>query len=368
MKRIKNKKTPFYVFDTEKLKDNHSQIECAFKSVYENFRVGYSFKTNTYSKVCKLVKKLGCYAEVVSDYEYKKAKRFGYKEKDIIYNGVCKDIKQVKSCLKKGGKVNADNLQEVYKFIENGITKFGLRVCFEIGNNVKSRFGVEYNSDDYREIVKLHKDGLITVEGLHCHFTNARDLCFWEERAKQMVMIAKEFGIKFIEYLDFGGNMYSDMPDEMKNKINRYIPNFEDYAKCLVEQIAKGWVKEDKLPELIIETGTPMVANAFSFVSCVLWLKETRSSKVAIMDCSQFDLGAISYVDNCPCRKLKEEKNEIKELVLLTGYTCMEDDVLKSDFEGSLRVGDKVVFDNCGAYSYIWSNDFIRPKAKVVTV
>ncbi|HEV8619517.1 MAG TPA: hypothetical protein VGQ79_00665, partial [Nitrospiraceae bacterium] len=44
----------------------------------------------------------------------------------------------------------------------------------------------------------------------------------------------------------------------------------------------------------------------------------------------------------------------------IVGYTCMEHDVLFAGFEGTLAVGDYVVFDNVGAYTNVLRPPFIR--------
>lgn len=57
---------------------------------YDNYIPGYSYKTNYAPHICKLVKSLGGYAEVVSDMELYVAKKIGYENSEIIYNGPCK--------------------------------------------------------------------------------------------------------------------------------------------------------------------------------------------------------------------------------------------------------------------------------------
>jgi diaminopimelate decarboxylase len=45
----------------------------------------------------------------------------------------------------------------------------------------------------------------------------------------------------------------------------------------------------------------------------------------------------------------------------VTGYTCMEIDVLQRGFPGELAVGDFLVFGNVGAYTSVFKPPFIRP-------
>ena len=79
--------SPFYIFDEQGFIDNYKHIENTFKAVYPNYRISYSYKTNYTPFVCQLVKSLGGYAEVVSDMEYTLARKLGYANNQIVYNG-----------------------------------------------------------------------------------------------------------------------------------------------------------------------------------------------------------------------------------------------------------------------------------------
>ena len=76
--------TPFYVFHEQEFVDNYHMLCAAFCKIYDNYIPAYSYKTNYMPYVCKIVKELGGYAEVVSDMEYQLAKRIGYMNEHII--------------------------------------------------------------------------------------------------------------------------------------------------------------------------------------------------------------------------------------------------------------------------------------------
>ncbi len=80
----------FYLLNVSKLRENYKKIENAFKSRYENFIIGYSYKTNYLPYLCKELSKLGAYAEVVSRLEYDLAIKIGEDPKRIIFNGPLK--------------------------------------------------------------------------------------------------------------------------------------------------------------------------------------------------------------------------------------------------------------------------------------
>ena len=68
---------PFYLLKSNVFRDNYLKLDRAFKSVYPNFQIAYSYKTNYTSKFCQIINDLGGYAEVVSDMELHWARRIG---------------------------------------------------------------------------------------------------------------------------------------------------------------------------------------------------------------------------------------------------------------------------------------------------
>ena len=82
--------SPLYLFHRDKFVENYRHLLSAFQSIYPKYNIAYSYKTNYTPYICRLVKESGGVAEVVSDMEYRVAKKIGYDNKDIIYNGPIK--------------------------------------------------------------------------------------------------------------------------------------------------------------------------------------------------------------------------------------------------------------------------------------
>jgi diaminopimelate decarboxylase len=77
----------FYLLDTKQFEINYKELEAAFRSIYENTHIAYSYKTNYTPKLCKIVDDLGGFAEVVSDMEYNIAKNLGVQPEKVYFNG-----------------------------------------------------------------------------------------------------------------------------------------------------------------------------------------------------------------------------------------------------------------------------------------
>lgn len=137
----------FYLLDSEQFQKNFIELRDTFRSIYPNFNIAYSYKTNYTPKFCKLVDKMGGYAEVVSEMEMEIALRCGVKHNRIIWNGPIKNSQKLEEFLVAGGIDNVDCIEELD--IIKGIAKrhpsntinLGIRCNYEVGDGVVSRFG-----------------------------------------------------------------------------------------------------------------------------------------------------------------------------------------------------------------------------------
>ena len=109
MDRIKKNsmeiKTPYYIIHKEELDENFSKLRNALEKYWNNYIVGYSYKTNALPWVISHFNHLGCFAEVVSEEEYNLAKAVGVEENRIIYNGPIKTKESFIRALNMGGIV-----------------------------------------------------------------------------------------------------------------------------------------------------------------------------------------------------------------------------------------------------------------------
>ena len=184
--------SPLYVFEEQAFRDNYLHLQSAFRSLYENYRISYSYKTNYTPYVAKTVQDLGGYAEVVSEMEYEIAKRLGYSPERIIFNGPNKGASGVDAFL-AGCMVNADSLTELEAYIEAARVRperqfsLGIRVNLDLGQNFLSRFGVDeiQLEEAFRRVSAVPN---LRVAGLHCHISRCRGLEAWANKFIQKAM------------------------------------------------------------------------------------------------------------------------------------------------------------------------------------
>lgn len=342
---MQNNLKAYYVFKEKEFIENYRELENSFKSIYPNFRIGYSYKTNYTPHICRLVKELGGYAEVVSEMEYNLAKSIGYSDQEIIFNGPNKEI--YPNCM-----LNIDSLKELDCTNDNEI---GIRVNIDVGQKFVSRFGMD--SEDIEKCFEMAKDRIV---GLHCHISQARSLEAWEKRAELMLKIAdKYFGDKGPKYIDLGSGMFGKMPESLYRQFSN-VPSYTEYAETVATMFKNHYGENG--PTLVVEPGTTLVSNYIDFHCFVENIKHINENDFVIVNASKHNLGEICELKNIPfCINRKNGKNEPVHNAKIVGYTCLEHDVMVNDFSGEIAIGDEIIFENVGGYSLVMKPPFIRP-------
>ncbi len=361
--------SPLYVFDEVGFIDNYIKLEHAMRSEYSRYRIAYSFKTNYTPYICALVKRLGGYAEVVSGMEYAIAKRIGYEDDEILFNGPDKGEAGLEAFL-NGCRIHADSLDELRAYCSAAQQypersfRLGLRIHLDIAEGFVSRFGMD--AADAEEAVRLISavDNL-TISGLHCHISRCRGIEAWRMRTERMLALADRLFDAPPEYLDFGSGMFGSMAPEFAAQFGN-IPGYEDYARVTASLVAEHY-KCGSGPVLFTEPGTTLINRFVDCISEVRSIKKIDGHYFAVMNASEHTLGETCLLKNLPIQVVPGggEQREYEKLPL-TGYTCLEQDVLYPAYTGRLAKGDYVVFGNTGGYSNVLKPPFIRPNCAMV--
>ena len=362
---------PLYVFDEKAFVENYIYFERCFSSIYQNYKLSYSYKTNYAPYICRIVKNLGGYAEVVSDMELEIARYVGYKDEQIIYNGPSKGPLSV-SHLLNGGLLNIDNFEELEKIYQiakmnsDKKIKIGIRVNIDIGQNFISRFGID-EPDLHKVFLTINNYSNIEVQGIHCHIGRSRTVEAWKNRVNKMLAIADRYFQETPEYISLGSGMFGVMDPVLSEQFGNELPSFEEYAKAVAVPFSEHY-KYEKKPILFTEPGTTLINKYISFVATIESIKRIKGKTFVILNCSKHNLGEICELKKLPIKVIASGNNKqtVKHADFV-GYTCLEHDVMYQEFSGDIAVGDYVVFGNVGGYSNVSKPPFIRPNCAMVT-
>jgi diaminopimelate decarboxylase len=362
----------FYLLDSKLFEKNYKELLSAFREVYSNSHIAYSYKTNYIPKLCKIIDRLGGYAEIVSDMEHDIAKEIGVKPEKIIFNGPYKNPTAVKEVLLGGGIVNIDSASEIPIIAEiakdnpDKKINIGIRCNFDIKDNVVSRFGFDINSAEFVQVIALSQMySNINLTGFHCHFASRR-LETWINRAKGMVDLVKNYFEQVPESIDLGGGLFGKMGESLKVQFDSYIPDYTEYAKAAAGIINSSFTGHRK-PILFIEPGSALVADVMKFAAKVVSIKTVRKKAIATLLGSIYNINPTLNNKNLPITVYSMGGNQTEFRNLdFGGYTCVESDYLYRGYNGKLTVGDYVVFDNVGSYSIVLKPPFILPNFAIV--
>jgi diaminopimelate decarboxylase len=371
--------SPLFVISEKKLRQQYRKIYNAFASRYPNVKFGWSYKTNYLKAVCAVLHQEGAIAEVVSAFEYEKARKLGIKGEDIIFNGPHKTLDILEVAAKEGAKIHIDHFDEILD-LEHIADRLGKPIKVAIRLNMDtgiypqwSRFGFNIETGQAMEAVKrIASSGKLILNGLHAHIgTFILEPMAYAKEVEKMVKFAykveSNFGFR-IEYLDIGGGIPS------KNKLKGTylppdvaVPPIDEYAEKITEALYSN-LKPGDFPTLYLETGRAIVDEAEYLITTVFASKRLPDGRKAyIVDAGVNILfTAFWYKFNI---EIDREVQGINEPSVIYGPLCMNIDVLD---EGTLlpplERGTRLIFSPVGAYNNTQWMQFIEYRPNVVMI
>lgn len=362
---------PCYLFDSEKFTDNLARFYSSFNAYFgDKFIPSYSTKTNPdFAVLTTLAKSKDWMIEIVSDHERHLAAACGFRYDRVVYNGVVPDPLGKIAVATEGGIVNVESyteLVELAAYAQEWMRpiEVGLRVNIDIDprRNWKSRFGIIPDSEMMEKCLKL-QGPYLKIVGIHCHIHGCRSLEFWHIRAAKLGTLAKKLNLK---YIDFGSNMFGYMDDRLAEQFNmENIPTPDDYARVIHFELSRIFTDGD-MPTVIVEPGTPVVADTVSLLGRIEAISERGFDTIATASCSIYDCGFFHGSDkHPPVDIINAHPGKHYKDVEIFGYACTEDDTVCQSYTGELAEGDYILIRNVGAYGKSLSSDFIKQSPKM---
>ena len=356
--------TPCFILDQEELNRSLVGFQDALHSFFPKSIVSYSVKTNSLPYCLHLACRLGAYAEVVSFDEYDIARKCGFEQSRIIYNGPLKSKDSFLDAIMHGSYVNIETKRELewlsYLPKDNKYN-IGLRLNINISSvspedadqdNDNSRFGFSDETAEFREAIEnIGNLPNVRLAGLHIHRTaHNRSIHFYENSIHYACDIIHKYGLE-LDYLDVGGGYFGIFPNK---------PTYLQYSEAFYRVL-----KQNSLDHLciIVEPGNALVASCFFFLSEVIDVKQVQPDLWFITtDGSRNDVDPFfrksSYLDEE--FYFNDDSEPVKEQIV-SGCTCLEYDRLFSLIDKPLlSVGDRILYRNVGAYTMCLTPLFIR--------
>lgn len=371
--------SPLFVFSENIIRSTFRRYAEAFRSRYPEVELGWSYKTNYMKAICSIFHDEGAIAEVVSDFEYEKARALGIEGRDIIYNGPSKSRESLIRAIKEGARIHLDGLDEIG--IMESIAKdlktkarIGIRVNMNSGTYPQwNRFGFNLESGQAIDAAtRIAKSEHFRFEGIHCHIgtfvlsTEAYGIAA-EKMGKFYLDIESRLGLR-LGYIDMGGGFPSK--SHLKGVYHSpevVVPDIELYAEIITSTL-KETLGTGPLPTLVLESGRHLIDEAGYLITSVVSRKLLPDARRAyVLDAGVHLLYTSSwYRYNI---ELDGEEKGFAEPAVLYGPLCMNIDVVDDSLMlPPLKHGKHMVLSPVGAYNATQWMQFIQYRPAIVLV
>lgn len=366
-----NISTPCFVIKTDAVDVLLNGIKTSLHKYWAKGIVGYSFKTNNLPCVISHMKSNGCLAEVVSSDEYTLAKRMGYSNDQIIFNGPVKGKAEFLEAVLSGSIINIDSKRELNWLLDVDESKrnsvcVGLRVNFclekycpgesQCGEE-DGRFGFSYEKGELKKAIDFIVDNGFILSGLHLHCSSkTRNLNIYEAIANITVKIAREYSLA-LKYADVGGGFFGGVPNK---------PSFDEYFNCIYKIFSQEPLMEHT--NLIIEPGMSVIGSSVEYWTRVVDTKVTANNYFVTLDGSRIHIDPLMKKSSYSYRIVEKDTGNANDKVIeqiLCGFTCMEGDRFFKLCYKPLHENDFVVFEKVGAYTIGLAPQFINAHPKI---
>lgn len=391
---IKSYGSSVFVFSEERLFDNFTALEKAFKSHYKKTYIHYSVKTNFELQILKSLKKFGSFGEIASGLELTIAEKAGFKASELVVDGPAWTDEEIKMFIERGVKtLNLDSLELMQKVnkIARKLNK-KIKVSFRIFPELKvsllksfieqyiAKFGIPVSQavDAYKQLSKMSH--LIPV-GISSHIGSMiTDPAHYEHSIDRLVKLAADLrdqlGIN-IEQINIGGGFgvqslnYFSIESVILSKVGvsayRKAASIDEFGKRITSRFAKNLKKHD-LPQLdlILEPGRFIVSDVGVLLTRVVAVKDKWifiDGGVNLLPESIFFIRRGFVVANKVGRKADYTYN-------IAGPTLSTGDVVATEQKmPKMEKGDIIIVLDAGAYTLPRSNQFtaVRPDVLYIT-
>ena len=350
--------TPVYVYHAERIAEQYSKLQKAFKKC--DARFFYACKSLTNINILKYINSIGASLDCVSINEVKLGLMAGFKAKDILYTPNCVDFEEILQAKELGVNINIDNIS----ILEQFGNKFGnsYPVCIRLnphimaGGNFKistghvdSKFGISIHQ--MRHIERVVKTTKLNVEGVHMHTgSEIKDVNVFLEGLEVMFSMATHF--PDLKYIDLGsGFKVPYQPGDPETEID---PLGEKLAQAFMQ-----FEKETgKKLQIWFEPGKYLVSQAGYFIVKANVIKQTPATVFAGVN-SGFNhlIRPMMYEAYHHIENLSNPAGA-ERIYTVVGNICETDTFAWDRKLNEVREGDYLVFYNAGAYGFEMSSNF----------
>jgi diaminopimelate decarboxylase len=390
--------SPLFVFSEHTVREKARHMRQAFTSRYKNTSFAWSYKTNYLSAICQILHDEGWTAEVVSDFEYEKARKLGIAGKHIVFNGPYKPRPILEKAVKERALIQIDNwdelglIEELAQDLDQPL-EVGIRVWLDAGiRPVWSKFGFALaNGEAARAANRIEANPKLSLHTLHTHIgTYILDPNAYRVAVTKLLALREQLHAelgRWVPCVNLGGGFPSNsLLHGMAGPADQVVPPIEAYAEAITEVLNR--LPPEQQPLLRFESGRHLVDEAGYLLTSVVAIKglrhpmneqagmrdykeqllvgETvRSSYVMDAGITLLYTAAWYQMDVLPSRTIEALPTPSR----LYGPLCMAIDVLRYSIDlPPMKMGDILSLHPVGAYNVSQAMQFIDYRPSVVLI
>lgn len=131
-------KTPLYVIDETKIRENYRRLHTAFSQYYANFKMYYACKANTNLAVMRILEEEGSGIDAVSPGEVYTSLLAGFDPSRILFTGNNVKNEELKYVVASGVTINVDSISQLKRLSKLPGTR-GMKISIRVNPNVRGR-------------------------------------------------------------------------------------------------------------------------------------------------------------------------------------------------------------------------------------
>ena len=347
--------TPFLVVDSQIFTRQLDELMNSFPYA----KTYYAIKANPMPELLRILRDKGCCFDVASRYELDKVLAEGVTGDRISYGNTIKKAADIRYFYEKGVTLFATDSEADLRNIAAAAP--GARVFVRIlteGSEtadwpLSRKFGCQ--TDMALDLCILARDLGLVPYGISFHVgSQQRDIGAWDSAISKVKIIfdrLKEEDNIELKMINMGGGF----PANYISRTNDLKTYAEEITRFLREDFG------DDFPEIILEPGRSLVANAGMLVSEIVLISRkdrTGLHRWMYVDVGKFG-GLIETMDESIKYPLYVEKKGEDESVILAGPTCDSADILYENYKYklplNLAMGDRIYWFSTGAYTTTYS-------------
>ena len=347
--------TPFLVIDTATVKKQLDELVSGFPFA----KIYYAVKANPAVEILSLLRDAGVNFDIASIYEFDRVDSLGVSPDRISYGNTIKKSKDIRYFYEKGVRLFATDSEADLRNIAKAApgSKVYVRILTEGTQTadwpLSRKFGCQ--ADMAMDLLVLAKELGLDPYGVSFHVgSQQRDIGAWDAAIAKVKVIferLREENDIELKMINMGGGF----PANYITRTNEMTVYAEEIQRFLEEDFG------DELPEIILEPGRSLIANAGILVSEVVLI--SRKSRTSLNRWIYTDVGKFSGLIETLDEALKfpiytEKKGELEEVVI-AGPTCDSADIMYEDYKYglplNLAIGDRLYWFTTGAYTSSYS-------------